>query len=294
MPAIPQTTALIVGLHELAGRYPVLLCDLWGVIHNGHHVFDGAAEALMRFRDGGGTVVLVSNAPRPAEAVVPQLDRLGLPREAWDAIVTSGDVARSEIAAAGRRAQTLFHLGPERDRPLFDGLGVRFASAEEAICLVCTGLFDDTAETPETYRSMLEDALARGLPMLCANPDLVVDRGGTTIYCAGALAALYAEMGGQVTTCGKPFRPIYDAALAIAASIRRAAISPEQALMVGDSVRTDLAGAAALGCGALFIAGGIHGGEVKDADGALDPARMAAAFASLGLTPEAALPRLVW
>lgn len=288
------STRLIAGLRDLAPHYPVLLCDLWGVIHNGHRVYDGAEEALIRFREGGGTVVLVSNAPRPAETVVPILDRLGLSREGWDAIVTSGDVARADIAAAVQAGKAVFHLGPERDRPLFDGLSPRFAGPEAADLVVCTGLFDDTSETPETYRPMLLDLLARGTPMLCANPDLVVDRGGATIYCAGAVAELYAELGGAVTTYGKPFAPIYEAALAVAGSIRRFTIAPTQALMVGDSVRTDLAGAAAFGCAALFVAGGIHGAEARQADGRLDTSRLAAMFAERSLTPQAVLPRLVW
>lgn len=294
LPDTAHRTRLIAGLRDLASSYPVLLCDLWGVIHNGHHVFEGAAEALTRFREGGGTVVLVSNAPRPAEAVVPQLDRLGLPREGWNAIVTSGDVARSGIAAAARAGRGIYHLGPERDGPLFEGFPVRLVGESAAELIVCTGLFDDTTETPQTYRAFLQHAQERGIPMLCANPDLVVDRGGQTIYCAGALAQLYAELGGDVTTCGKPYRPIYDAALAIASSIRRQDVAPRQALMVGDSVRTDLAGAAALGCGALFIAGGIHGHEVKTSDGELDPELLASMLTRAGVAAEAALPRLVW
>ena len=222
----------------------------------GHAVFPGAAEALTAFRAEGRAVVLVSNAPRPSESVVPQLDRLGFARSAWDAIVTSGDVTRGHIAAAA--GKPLFHLGPERDRPLFSGHAIDFVEAEAAAIIVCTGLFDDTTETPADYATLLAGLRRRDVPMICANPDLVVERGGQMIYCAGAIADAYAAIGGQVVFCGKPHPPIYEAALAVAGSILKRDVETTRVLAIGDSVRTDLAGAAALGCGALFIAGGIH------------------------------------
>ena len=287
-----KTSRLIEGLRELAPAYDVALCDIWGVIHNGHAVFSGAGEALIAYRRAGGTVILVSNAPRPSESVVPQLDRLGLSSDAWDAIVTSGDVTRSHIAAAvGKK---VFHLGPERDKPLFAGYPISFAGEEDCSLVVCTGLFDDTWETPEHYGTMLAGFKAREVPMVCANPDLVVERGGVMIYCAGAIAQAYEKIGGDVVTCGKPFRPIYDAAFHIASSIRKHAIDPVRVLAIGDSVRTDLMGAASFGCGALFIAGGIHALEAGHDTDSLDGAMLAQFLAEQGAVPDAAMARLVW
>ncbi|MDQ0474959.1 TIGR01459 family HAD-type hydrolase [Labrys wisconsinensis] len=284
-------TRIITGLGEVAGAYDALFCDIWGVVHNGHALFSGVAEALAAFRDRGGVVVLVSNAPRPAGSVAPQLDRLGLPRRAWDAIVTSGDVARSHVAAQAGKA--LFHLGPERDRPLFEGHDIRFAGEEAAEVIVCTGLFDDTVETPETYLPMLRRFLARGVPMICANPDLVVERGGTMIYCAGAIADAYETLGGPVVTCGKPHRPIYDAGFAVVETALGRRVEPGRVLAIGDSVRTDLAGAAAIGCGALFVTGGIHALEAGHG-AALDEAALRTFLAEQGVAPDWAMPHLVW
>ncbi|MDQ0394967.1 TIGR01459 family HAD-type hydrolase [Labrys monachus] len=289
---MPQTPRLLSGLRDIAPAYDLVFCDIWGVIHNGRAVFPGVAEALAAYRKGGGTVVLVSNAPRPAESVVPQLDGLGLPRSTWDAIVTSGDVTRSHIGAVA--AQKIFHLGPDRDRPLFHGFDIAFAGPADAEIVVCTGLFDDTTETPETYRPMLEALLARKVPMICANPDLVVDRGGIMIYCAGAIAEAYRAIGGEAIICGKPFKPIYDAAFAVAATIRGGPTPPERTLAIGDSVRTDLTGAAAIGCGALFIASGIHALEAGHGDGAVDPVALAAFLRDKGVVPDAVMPRLIW
>jgi HAD superfamily hydrolase (TIGR01459 family) len=283
---------LIHGFREIAPAYDLLFCDIWGVIHNGHALFPGVAEALGTFRKGGGTVVLVSNAPRPNGAVTPQLDRLGLPREAYDAIVTSGDVTRSHIA--GVADKKVFHLGPERDLPLYHGLDINFAEADEADVVVCTGLFDDTTETPDNYGPMLRAFLDRKLPMICANPDLVVDRGGIMIYCAGAIAEAYRAIGGEATICGKPFQPIYDAAFETAAARRGSQVAHGRTLAIGDSVRTDLAGAAAIGCGALFISGGIHALEAGHGEGEIDAAALAAFLADKGVVPDAVMPRLIW
>jgi len=289
---LASSPRLIHGFREIADAYDLLFCDIWGVIHNGHALFPGVAEALTTFRGNGGTVVLVSNAPRPNSAVAPQLDRLGLPREAWDAIVTSGDVTRSHIAAVADKK--VFHLGPERDLPLYGGLDIRFAGADEAEVVVCTGLFDDTTETPETYAPMLEAFLARNVPMICANPDLVVDRGGIMIFCAGAIAEAYRAIGGEASICGKPFKPIYDAAFETAAGRRGGPIPHGRTLAIGDSVRTDLAGAAAIGCGALFISGGIHALEAGHGDGEIDAEALAAFLRDKGVVPDAVMPRLIW
>lgn len=259
---------VIEGLSSVADRYDVILCDIWGVLHDGVRAFAATGDALNRFRAKGGTVVLISNAPRPGQDVLPLLDNLGVRRDAYDDIITSGDVARRSIARHGNAP--VFHLGPERDLPLFEDLDARLVAVEEAEYAVCTGLFDDNHETPEDYRDRLEAMQARGLAMICANPDLVVERGHHLIYCAGALAALYEALGGTVTYAGKPHRPIYEAALALASTVRGAPVAASRVLAVGDAIRTDVAGASAMDIDALFVSRGIHAREFADEAGALD------------------------
>src|SRR5262249_9905858 len=202
------TPVLLDRFSELAPFYDAVLCDVWGVVHNGVAALAPAGEALTRFRQAGGTVLLVSNAPRPGAAVVRMLDRLGVPRSAYDDIITSGDLTREFIASHPPRC--VYHVGPERDRGIFAGLDLAFGSVEEADYVICTGLFDDERETPEDYRVSLERMRARRLLFVCANPDLVVERGDRLIYCAGAIADLYARIGGEVLYAGKPHRPIYE------------------------------------------------------------------------------------
>jgi HAD superfamily hydrolase (TIGR01459 family) len=269
----------------LVSNYDLLLCDVWGVIHNGVESFPEACDALKRARDNGATVLLISNSPRPADAVVPQLDGLNVPRDSYDGMVTSGDVTRAVIAE--RPGRSIFHLGPERDLPIFAGLDAKRVDVETADYVVCSGLFDDTTETPEHYRGLLERMQARGLFMLCANPDVVVERGAELIYCAGALADLYQAMGGEVLYAGKPYAPIYERALAQASSLRGAKLPLDRVLAIGDSVRTDLTGAASLGVDFLFLTAGIHAGEI----GADAP--LAQFFGQAGI-PKAVMRRLVW
>jgi HAD superfamily hydrolase (TIGR01459 family) len=275
----------------LAPDYDVLFCDVWGVVHNGIAAFAPACEALMRFRAGGGTAILLTNAPRPAAGVERILDRLAVPREAYDAITTSGDVTRNIVES--RRGESIFHLGPERDRPIFTGLDVAFAPPESADYVVCSGLFDDTTETPESYREMLAAMRARGLFMVCANPDVVVERGEAIVYCAGALADAYAALGGEVLYCGKPHAPIYQSALAKAQSLRGLAPPLKRVLAIGDSVRTDLKGAAAYGLDSVFVTSGIHAGDFGGR-AALDLGALHAIFAAAGVVPRAVMRGLVW
>ena len=203
----------------LAAGYDVVLSDVWGVVHNGAVAFAEACDALARFRDGGGTVVLITNAPRPGDTVARlTLDPFGVPRAAYDGIVSSGDVTHALIAA--RAGQRVFHIGPARDLPIFDGLDAPTAALEHADYAVCSGLTDDTVETPHDYHDLIERMRARALPMICANPDVVVERGDKLVYCAGAIADLYAAAGGNVIYAGKPYRPIYEQALAIAEAAR--------------------------------------------------------------------------
>jgi HAD superfamily hydrolase (TIGR01459 family) len=285
-------TAYVAGLSELAPRFDLILCDVWGVLHNGVAAWTAAGEALTRYREGGGTVILVSNAPRPGASVIEQLDRLAVPRSAFDDIVTSGDLTRRAVIE--RAGQPVHHLGPPRDLPIFDGLEVRFAPVEEAAYVVCSGLLDDDNDRIEDYRLSFERMRARDLLMICANPDLVVERGDVLVPCAGALAQLYEELGGETFYAGKPHRPVYEAALERAAAIRGAPVDPARVIAVGDAIRTDIAGAATIGAATLLVARGIHGEELGLAHGPLDPARAEPWLARQTHRPTAAIDTLVW
>jgi len=261
-------------LSAVAGDYDVLLCDVWGVIHNGRESWPGPCEALERFNAGGGHVVLVSNSPRPADGVIAQMDALGVPRESWRAVVTSGDATR--MALAERAPGPVWKVGPDRDAPLYEGLGLDTAKGpEDAGFISVTGPYDDEVETPEDYRERLSVAAERGLELICANPDRVVQRGDRLIYCAGSLADLYESLGGRVTMAGKPFGPIYDMAVKAAETLRGRPVNRSRVLCIGDGVVTDVLGANRQALDCLFIAQGIHGDKARGADGALDPARAA-------------------
>jgi HAD superfamily hydrolase (TIGR01459 family) len=276
----------------LAANYDVVLSDVWGVTHNGISAFPEACAALTRYRENGGTVILITNAPRRGEAVAKQLDELfHVPRSAYDGIASSGDVTCGVMAQ--RPDQSVFHLGPQRDISIFEGLNVRFAGVEEADYVVCTGLFNDDVETAESYRDMLGVMRRRKLFMLCANPDVVVDRGDRLVYCAGAIADLYGSLGGEVLYAGKPYRPIYEMALAKAEKVRSAKAPLSRVLAIGDSVRTDLKGAARFGIDCLFVTAGIHAEELGDRD-APDVARLAGMFAEAGTEARAVTRTLVW
>ena len=275
----------------LAPNYDAILSDVWGVIHNGVASFPAASQALTRFRDGGGTVVLISNAPRPGAQVARLLDHLHVPHSAYDAIVTSGDVTRDFV---GKRAgEPVFHIGPERDLTIFTGLDAPFGPLETAHYVICSGLYDDEVETPDDYRELVAKIRARNLFMVCANPDVVVERGDRLVYCAGAIADLYAEQGGEVFYAGKPYRPLYDLALAEVAKARGKPVGLDRVLAIGDSVRTDLKGAHDLGVDCLFVTAGIHAEELGHRDDP-DPAALRMMFATAGQMPKAVTRKLVW
>lgn len=277
---------IISSIAELADTSEAWICDIWGVIHNGVAAHRSAVEACLAFRRRGGVVVLLTNAPRPAAYVEVQLARLDVPREAWSALLTSGDLTRGFVAE--RQGRPVFHLGPERDRGLFDGLHVVKTGANEAEAVICSGLFDDETETPETYRPMLEQFLARRLPMICANPDITVARGSKVVYCAGALADLYERIGGNVIWAGKPHLPIYDRAFALVEQAIGRPVARDAILAIGDGVRTDIKGAAAAGLRSVFVASPIHlPGPLEDAD-------LAALFAGIVPRPVAAMRALAW
>jgi HAD superfamily hydrolase (TIGR01459 family) len=282
---------LIERFEPLARDYDVLLCDVWGVIHNGVKAYPAACDALMRFRAAGGTAILVTNAPRPGASVQRFIDNVGVPREAYDTITSSGDVTRGVVES--RLGERLFRLGPDRDLPIFAGLDVTFAPLETADYAVCTGLFDDTTETPDSYRDMLARMHARSLFMVCANPDVVVERGHTLVYCAGALADAYVALGGHALYCGKPHAPIYETALAKAAALRGAPPPLKRVLAIGDSVRTDLTGATSYGIDSVFVISGIHAEELGGRD-APDLKALNETFAAAGVAPKAVMRGLAW
>lgn len=275
---------IINGIATLARDYDAMLCDAWGVIHDGVTLFPGAADALTRFRRERGPVVIVTNAPKPSSVIPAQLDRIGLPREAYDGVVTSGDAVRAAIAA--RLPAPAHRIGPAWDDPLFDGLDMDFRPLGEAAFIICTGLNDDDRDAPEDYRPLLAAAAGRGLDMVCANPDIVVRWGGRLRWCAGAIAEIYASLGGNVVYGGKPHRPIYELARA---RIAEAGRGGGAILAVGDGLETDLRGANREGVDALFITGdgGVH-------EGARDAASLAAHLAAAGVTAIAAAERLQW
>jgi HAD superfamily hydrolase (TIGR01459 family) len=265
---------LIGGLSEVAPNYDAVLCDIWGVVHNGRARHQAACEALVRFRAERGPVVLISNAPRPSGAVITQLDALGVPREAWSAVVTSGDATRAALSE--RAPGPVWVIGPERDKPLFEGIALDYAGPEDARFICCTGLIDDHVETAEDYRERLRAPAARGLEMICANPDRVVQIGDRLVPCAGAVADVYGELGGTVVMEGKPFSPIYDLAIAAAVKAAGGSLARDRVLCIGDGIATDVAGANRQDLPLLFVAEGIHGLELAGPDGELDPALAAA------------------
>ncbi|MDO9297029.1 TIGR01459 family HAD-type hydrolase [Bradyrhizobium sp.] len=275
-------------LRDLVPGVEVVLSDIWGVVHNGLVAFPEACEALHTFRAQGGTVILITNAPRPADSVQRQLRKLGVADETYDAIVSSGDLTRHFVA--DHAAKKMFWLGPERDNSIYRGLDPMLAPLEDADYIVCTGLFDDETESAEDYRGMMLKARERQLTLVCANPDIVVERGDRLIYCAGAIAELYRELGGEVIFYGKPHRPIYERAMALAAERQSHPIQLNRVLAIGDSVRTDLTGAHAFGIDCLFLTRGIHSEEFEGID-QLDPASVKELF---GRPPKALMRELRW
>jgi HAD superfamily hydrolase (TIGR01459 family) len=272
----------------LAGTADAWISDVWGVLHDGAHPHPAASEACVKFRAGGGTIVLVSNAPSTGEEVSAHLDSMGVPRTAYDAIVTSGDVTRVLISRwAG---QPVHHLGPDRYLGTFAGLDVAFAPIDKAAVVVCTGLIEDEQETPDDYRDLLAAMRARRQPMICVNPDIVVERGDRLIYCAGALAAAYETLGGEVAYAGKPHPPIYARARELITAVRGTSVEISRILAIGDGIKTDIAGAAAAGLRAVFIASALH----VDGQESLDEAMLARLFAGHPAPPIAALEALAW
>lgn len=292
---MPETSRaqpqIIATLRELGAGFDVVLCDVWGVLHNGVRSYAEAADALRRLRAGGTTVVLISNAPRPHHVVETQLRELGVPREAYDEFVTSGDLTREVVAS--RPGVPLQHIGPARDFRLFDGLDAPRLGAAEAQYILCTGPMPENVRSAEHFRDGFVAAVGRGLEFVCANPDLVVERGDELLLCAGSLASLYEGLGGKVLWAGKPHRPIYELALSKAARRRGATIDARRVLAVGDAPRTDIAGARAIGAASLLVAKGIHARELMP-QGVVEAAAVERMFAEAASVPDAVIDQLRW
>ena len=282
-----QPPRLLDRLSDVADRFDALLCDAWGVIHNGVTLFDGVDEALTEFRKRRGPVVILTNAPRPSAIIPAQLDRIGLSRAAYDAVVTSGDVTRAAIERF--LPASAFRLGPGKDETLYEGIDIAFEPIERAGFIVCTGLVDDARETPDDYADLFRIAAARKIPMVCANPDIVVRWGDRLIYCAGALAEAFEKLGGKVVYGGKPHPPIYDFACEKLDALAGRRFDRRRILAIGDGVRTDIAGANGNGFPAFFVAGG---GGVHE--GAADERSIADALARAGVFAEFAAAGLKW
>lgn len=290
MTAASFAVPIVDSVQDIGKGYRAWFVDIWGVMHNGRTAFPEASAATRAFRDQGGVVVLLSNSPRPSPAVQEQLREFGVPDGAYDATVTSGDLTRHELGKhAGAR---VFHLGPERDRAIFDGLDIALTGPEEAELVVCSGPFNDDVETPDDYTGLLGALAARGLLMICANPDHMVERGHRLVYCAGALAAVYETFGGKVIYAGKPHVPVYELALETAGRLAGETLDRARVLAIGDGLKTDIAGAGSFGIDAVFVASGLHapgeGGE------ALDAAHLTQLFGQEGRRPIAAMRGLQW
>lgn len=290
MTATSFAVPIVDSVQDIGKGYRAWFVDIWGVMHNGRTAFPEASAATRAFRDQGGVVVLLSNSPRPSPAVQEQLREFGVPDGAYDATVTSGDLTRHELGKhAGAR---VFHLGPERDRAIFAGLDIALTGPEEAELVVCSGPFNDDVETPDHYTGLLGALAARGLLMICANPDHMVERGHRLVYCAGALAAVYETFGGKVIYAGKPHVPVYELALETAGRLAGETLDRARVLAIGDGLKTDIAGAGSFGIDAVFVASGLHapgeGGE------ALDAAHLTQLFGQEGRRPIAAMRGLQW
>lgn len=278
-------------LSQLAPSYDAILSDVWGVVHNGVSAHPDAVDALRRYRAAGGKVVLITNAPRAAQPIIAMLDAMGVPRDMYDGVVSSGDVTRVMIAPY--RGKVIHHVGPPSvDDSLYEGLGIIRGPAEEAVAVVVTDL-DTDDDTPELYKDRIKVWLKRQLPLICANPDRVVEHGGRIIYCGGALADLYEASGGRIKMAGKPYRPIYDDALKMAEGAAGRSLDRAKILAIGDSVRTDAIGAANAGLDLLFITGSIHAAEL-DAFGSPDPEAIRNLVAPSGAHLVGSMPRLGW
>lgn len=284
-------TELIESAEALMGRYRAVLCDLWGCYHDGLRPNASAVARLTAYRRAGGIVLLLTNAPRPVGSVRAFLDRIGAPPESYDAIMSSGE-ACARAMATGAHGRRMHYVGPERDRHMLEAGGAVDAPLAEADAILCTGLRDDRSEVPEDYAAEVRDWVAAGLPMLCANPDIVVDRGEERLWCAGALARDFETGGGTVISFGKPHLPVYDACMAALADLAGGPLARLEVLAIGDGLPTDISGAAAAGVDALFVTSGIHWQDLGPAPDRPEPAKVEALLRTWQLAPVSAMATL--
>ncbi|MGP1394863.1 MAG: TIGR01459 family HAD-type hydrolase [Inquilinaceae bacterium] len=286
---------IVRGIEPLAQDYDGYILDLWGVIHDGHRPFPGVVDCLTRLKAAGKSICLLSNAPRRAAGLARRLDEMGVPRDGWDHVMSSGEATHEALklrpdpfhAALGRRC---LHIGPPRDTDAYEGLDYAIvADPADADFVLCTGL-DSYDDTVADYAAILDSARGHGLPMICANPDIEVIVAGKRALCAGALAAYYEAGGGRVVYHGKPHRSVYDRCLALLDGVPK-----DRILAVGDSFRTDIAGANAMGIDGLFIAGGIHAEELGLRPGQIPTAaELEVLIDTHGHRPKAASAHFVW
>jgi len=288
-------TEIVQSLSEIADRYDAVFCDLWGCLHNGHTAYPAAVAALRAFRQRGGVVVLLTNSPKPRREVEKQIARMDVPDDCWDVIATSGDSARLAMfqGAVGRR---VWFVGQPHDLTFFeplkildDPVQIERVGLREAEGIVCCGPEDPHAD-PAVYRPDFLYAKQQGLRMLCANPDIVVDRGSVREWCAGALAQLYEEMGGEALYFGKPHPPVYDLARRRLAKVRP--VDDARILCIGDGIRTDILGGIGEGLDTLFVTGGLAAAHMGPDVENPDPERLAAFLEREQLSPTAAIGRL--
>lgn len=291
LPFMQLKPKIIDGLSEIAGNYDAILCDVWGVLHNGVAPFSASVDALQQFREKHGVVIMITNSPRPSSEIPAQFANIGVSDGCYDAIITSGDATRSLLQA--RSTDPVFILGPKRDLPLYDGLGLQMVPLEDAAFISCTGLINDRVETPADYHDLLQQALARKLPMVCANPDIEVMIGDQRIWCGGALAQIYQQIGGEVLYAGKPHRPIYDLCYAKLEQLTGKTIPLDRILAIGDGIGTDIKGAQEAKLDCLFVATGIHANALCKA-GKLGAEQLAADFEQQQTVAKFGIAELVW
>jgi HAD superfamily hydrolase (TIGR01459 family) len=286
-----MTCRIIQSLAQIGDRYEALLVDLWGCYHNGIATYPAAVAALCAHRKQGGLVILLTNAPRPAASVKIFLERLGAPEDSYDGIMSSGSACQRALAS-GEHGNRFHYVGPPRDLHMLTGLDHPDTPLDQADAILCTGLRDDQTETPADYLSAMADWQARGLTLLCANPDLIVDRGEQRLYCAGSLALAYEQAGGKVVWFGKPHRPTYEQSFHLLEELAGREIAADAVLAIGDGIRTDVKGGLDYGLDVLFVTGGLSAAELGADPEHPDPVHLDAYLADHGVAPQYAIGRL--
>jgi HAD superfamily hydrolase (TIGR01459 family) len=291
---MPPAPILLSGLSEIAADYDAVFCDIWGVIHNGREHFPAAYDALRRFKAEVGPVILISNSPRPYGALTKQLTELGVHDDGFSGVVSSGDATRIFLRQHAPSGPA-FVIGAERDTHIYAGIDIDLSGTPETAAFIsCTGLFDDENDALEIYDAPLKACAARGIAMICANPDRIVQRGDRIIYCAGTLADMYEAMGGKVIMAGKPYAPIYDLCYQALSQITAKPADKLRILAIGDGLPTDVLGANDQGLDLVFIAAGIHAVEATNAEGQLDPVLLSEVLASQNAHAKYVASTLSW